>query len=71
MNAYIDQDCATTNDCAIGSGYGYPIGSWCVTLVNDMSGLFYDGNLDIFYSNFNEDISSWDTSKVWYLGDSF
>ena len=38
--------------------YGPSIGSWCVSLVTDMSFLFAS------MTNFNEDISQWDTSSV-------
>ncbi len=42
----------------ITSKYGWPMNSWCVGYVTDMSTLFRDKGA------FNEDISSWDVSKV-------
>ena len=38
--------------------YGWPIGSWCVDKVTDMSDLFKD------LSTFNEDISGWEVGQV-------
>jgi len=42
----------------IASNYGWPIGKWNVSQVEDFSCLFSDE------VNFNEDISSWDTSHA-------
>ena len=57
---YVKQDCANTKNknCAVGQMYGWPMNSWCVGNVTDMSYLFFD------MSTFNEDISGWDTSRV-------
>ncbi|KAK1740114.1 DUF285 domain-containing protein [Skeletonema marinoi] len=40
------------------SKYGWPIGSWCVNDVTDMSGLFRGRD------TFNEDISGWNVGQV-------
>ena len=44
----------------------YPIGKWDVSLITDMSKLFYDEALfyEDLFGNFNEDISEWDVSNV-------
>ena len=57
---YVSQDCANNNNCAVAQRYGWPMNSWCVGSVTDMSDLFS------FMSTFNEDISvsGWDTSSV-------
>jgi len=55
---YVSQDCANNKNCAIGQTYGWPMNSWCVGDVTDMSWLFYG------MDTFNEDISGWDTSSV-------
>ena len=52
---YVSQDCANNNNCAVAQRYGWPMNSWCVGSVTDMSDLFS------FMSTFNEDISGWDT----------
>ena len=52
------QDCANSTKCFMSQTYGWPINSWCVGNVKDMSYLFY--NMDTF----NEDINGWDTSSV-------
>ena len=41
-----------------GQTYGWPMNSWCVGDVTDMSWLFNG------MATFNEDISGWDTSNV-------
>ena len=46
-----------TNPTTATATYG-PIAGWDVSMITDMSYLFYALN------NFNADISSWDTSKV-------
>jgi len=58
VRAYVSQDCANNEDCLIGQTYGWPINSWCVDNVTDMSRLFWDMN------TFNEDINGWNTSSV-------
>jgi surface protein len=42
--------------------YGLPIGTWCVSDIQDFSELF-DRFRNPLASTFNEDISEWDTSK--------
>ena len=59
VNAYIGEDNCTANDqCAVAQTYGWPIGTWCVSEVTDMTELF-KGN-----KTFNEDLSGWDVSSV-------
>jgi len=53
-----DQDCVNNQECEIAQTYGWPMNSWCVESVKDMSYLFY------FSSTFNEDINGWNTSSV-------
>ena len=38
--------------------YGWPIGQWCVSNVTDFSKIFFN------QTEFNEDISEWDTSQA-------
>ena len=57
---YVSQDCANNKNCAVGQTYGWPMNSWCVGKVTDMSELFYFYEMDTF----NEDISGWNTSSV-------
>jgi len=60
VRQFINDGCTDTNNCnnAIVQKYGWPMGSWCVSNVTDMSGLFF------WQSNFNDDISSWNVSSV-------
>ena len=59
VDQYIDEeDCANNDGCAVGQIYGWPIGTWCVGNVTDMSQLFVEK------STFNEDLSGWDVSSV-------
>jgi len=58
VRAYVNQDCANNKDCDIAQVYGWPMNSWCVGNVRDMSWLFSQMN------TFNEDISDWNTSSV-------
>ena len=58
VSDYMSQDCPNNNNCAVGQTYGWPMNSWCVGNVTDMSYLFYE------MDTFNEDISGWDTSSV-------
>ena len=48
---YMSQDCPNNNNCAVGQTYGWPMNSWCVGSVTDMSSLF--SGMDTF----NEGIS--------------
>ena len=68
---YVSQDCANNNNCTVAQTYGWPMNSWCVGNVTDMSYLFSYMSSDMSYSplskemdTFNEDISGWDTSSV-------
>ena len=58
LDEYIDQDCLNNPGCAAGQIHGWPIGTWCVSQVTDMSGLFWSKY------TFNEDLSRWDVSSV-------
>ena len=60
VDTYVSSDCNEgANVCPdITSKYGWPMNSWCVGNVTDMSGLFR------VMSAFNDDISSWDVSQV-------
>ena len=58
VRAYVGQDCRSNKECSIGRTYGWPMNSWCVGNVTDMSELFHN-----MYT-FNEDISDWNTSSV-------
>mmetsp|Transcript_14573 Transcript_14573/g.26315 ORF Transcript_14573/g.26315 Transcript_14573/m.26315 type:complete len:374 (-) Transcript_14573:173-1294(-) len=59
VDRYIDEeDCANNNECDVGKTYGWPINSWCVSEVTDISRLFQ------WKGTFNEDISDWDISQV-------
>ena len=58
MDEYIAQDCARNNNCTVATTYGWPMNTWCVGNVTDMTSLFKDKE------TFNEDISNWDVSNV-------
>ena len=58
VRSYIDQDCANNEECTVAQTYGYPMNTWCVGNVTDMSYLFE------MMDTFNEDISGWDTSSA-------
>ena len=58
VRAYVDQDCVNNQECDIGQTYGWPMNSWCLGNVNDMSYLFQ------YMDTFNENISDWNTSSV-------
>ena len=62
---YMSQDCPNNNNCAVGQTYGWPMNSWCVGNVTDMSWLFQ------LMEDFNEDISAWDTSSATDMSDMF
>ena len=84
VNVYIEQNCgnnATKSGCSIlgrsiAQTYGWPIGSWCVSQVTDMSFLFqgkiafnedlslWDASSLVGKTTFNEDLSGWDVSSV-------
>jgi len=59
------EDCPSNRNCGVGKEYGWPMNSWCVSNINDMSSLF-EGRKD-----FNEDISSWDVSSVTTMNGMF
>jgi surface protein len=51
------------SDSSVASTYGWPIGEWCVSNIEDFSELFsVDRNPAAV--NFNEDISRWDLSRA-------
>ena len=58
VRAYVNQDCSNNEECDIGQTYGWPMNSWCVGNVQDMSWLF--SQMDTF----NENICAWDTSSA-------
>ena len=58
VRLYVSQDCANDEECEIGQTYGWPMNSWCVGNVKDMSYLFYE------MDTFNEEINGWNTSSV-------
>jgi surface protein len=58
LKAAIDEYVQGYWDTAESTKFGWPIGSWCVRKVTDMSELFKD------LSAFNEDISGWDVGQV-------
>jgi len=58
VRSYVNQDCANNKECDIAQVYGWPMNSWCVGNVKDMSYLFS------YMETFNEDINGWDTSSV-------
>jgi surface protein len=50
--------------------YGLPMGTWCVSEIQDFSDLFSSvRNRDL--ASFNEDVSAWDTSKVTTMKEMF
>ena len=65
VRAYVSQDCANNENCEIGQTYGWPMNSWCVKNVKDMSWLFSD------MDTFNENISDWNTSSVTDMNSMF
>jgi len=65
VRSYIYQDCANNQQCPIAQTYGWPMNSWCVGNVKDMSSLFS------YMSTFNEDINGWNTSSVTSMAGMF
>merc|ERR1719203_2146146 len=64
IDLYMNDDGCTSDDndiystCRFARVYGWPMNSWCVSRVADMSALFYK------MANFNENISAWNTSSA-------
>ena len=58
VRSYFRQECAVNKACGIGQTYGWPMNSWCVDNVKDMSYLLE------YMDTFNEDINGWNTSSV-------
>lgn len=50
--------------------YGYPIGTWCVSKINDFGRLF-SSQRNANATFFNEDLSGWDTSNVVSMVETF
>ncbi|KAL7537567.1 hypothetical protein ACHAWF_005810 [Thalassiosira exigua] len=59
-------DFCSDGSCAVGQIHGWPINSWCVGNVTDMSGLFSYNKYD-----FNESLSNWDTPVVTDMNNMF
>ena len=63
----MDQNCATTPDCAVENTWG-PIEAWCTAYVTDMSDVFngipFNGNDDSLFLDFDADISGWNVSSA-------
>ena len=57
---YLEQyeTCNSLHSEDIATKYGWPIGTWDISGIEDLSNVFY------FKNDFNEDISSWNTSNV-------
>ena len=68
IDLYVEDDCTNNLNCTQAfqdSSIGYPMNTWCTSLVTDFSNLF-DG-----MGTFNEDISRWDTSNVTTMNKAF
>ena len=52
-----EEQCVSNPNCDTAERWGFPMDSWAVGLVEDMSSLFAE------MTNFNQDIGSWDTSR--------
>ena len=62
VDAYIADNSASSTTAIT---YGWPIGTWCVSYITDMFGLFRDKD------TFNEDIGQWDVSNVSVMNEMF
>ena len=62
VDAYIADNSASS---ATAITYGWPIGTWCVSYITEMFGLFRDKD------TFNEDIGQWDVSNVSAMHEMF
>ncbi|KAL3781519.1 hypothetical protein ACHAW5_000735 [Stephanodiscus triporus] len=58
VDEYLAQDCPKNPNCTAGGLYGWPMNSWCVSKVTDMSYLFFK------MRTLDENITSWDVSSV-------
>jgi len=67
VGEYMRQNCPNDPNCTLGGVYGWPINSWCVSHVTDMSYLFSGSGM----SGFNDNISSWDVSNVTNMAGMF
>jgi len=65
VRSYVDQDCVNNKVCPIAQTYGWPINSWCVGSVKDMTYLFQ------YMDTFNENINGWNTSSVTDMNQMF
>ena len=68
IDLYVADDCTNNSNCTQAfqdSSIGFPMNTWCTSLVTDFSNLF-DG-----MGTFNEDISRWDTSNVTTMTKTF
>ena len=69
VDTYITNDCTQNPllaDCTtLSNSWGWPMGTWCTSLISDMERLF-SGK-----STFNEDIGSWDVSLVTNMNEMF
>ena len=68
IDLYVEDDCTNNLNCTQAfqdSSIGFPMNTWCTSLVTDFSNLF-DG-----MGTFNEDISRWDTSNVTTMNKAF
>ena len=63
VDDYMNEDCSNNNDCDVAQTYGWPMNSWCVKDLTEMSFLFA-GSSSVTPSLFNEDIFDWNTSAV-------
>ena len=66
VDEYMRQNCPNDTNCTLGGVYGWPMNSWCVSNVTDMSYLFSGMS-----AGFNDYISSWDVSNVTNMAGMF